>query len=355
MIEYPANKSSEQIDNLKTCNVCNVLKVISEFELHRKTCKACRKKRRDARCKEYMSENTNDKCPPDHECVTCHKTVEDGAVFGKRKDILTGGFKSQCKTCFNAKKYYVSWRERKKVECSEKFLSHNAAIMRQWREKNSDKWKKYCMEFAKRPKSIVNRICKSAKLRKISFSDEDRDFFESIITQTCNYCGCDSSGLDRVDSSLGYFKGNVVPCCVMCNLMKLNYNVDCFHDKIRKIVNFHQDAISGLDERVINWGSNFQKKKETPRTLNRKEILCSKEYLDELKMQKCYLCNCDGGGVDRLNSELPYSEKNCRPCCKMCNYMKKDYTLEAFLYKCNQIFSMNENRRKIASQNVIEQ
>ena len=29
-------------------------------------------------------------------------------------------------------------------------------------------------------------------------------------------------------------------------------------------------------------------------------------------------------GIDRVNSDLPYSNKNCVPCCKDCNWAKID-------------------------------
>jgi hypothetical protein len=47
------------------------------------------------------------------------------------------------------------------------------------------------------------------------------------------------NGVDRIDSSKGYFIGNVVPCCSMCNRMKCNFTTECFFDKIEKIYNRH--------------------------------------------------------------------------------------------------------------------
>jgi hypothetical protein len=211
--------------------------------------------------------------------------------------------------------------------------------MKKWREKNLEQWSAYCEEYRKRSKSIINRIASSAKRRNIVFSDTDRDFFEQIVNQPCKYCGCESSGLDRVDSTIGYLKGNVVPSCFMCNLMKLNFDVNCFHDKIRKIVELNYDTISRLDERSVDWSTNFGKSHKDSSMKNNKDVLCSKFYLEDLKRQNCYLCGCNVGiGIDRINSKLPYSQQNCMPCCSMCNYMKKDFSLGAFLLKCYKIF-----------------
>ena len=51
--------------------------------------------------------------------------------------------------------------------------------------------------------------------------------FEEVCilwVQPCHYCGGTlpetGKGIDRVDSSLGYVHGNVVPCCTSCNRAK---------------------------------------------------------------------------------------------------------------------------------------
>jgi hypothetical protein len=61
----------------------------------------------------------------------------------------------------------------------------------------------------------------------------NEDDFREIINKNCYYCGQEPSaiqknrndryiynGIDRVDSSLGYSKGNIVPCCKICNNAK---------------------------------------------------------------------------------------------------------------------------------------
>lgn len=42
----------------------------------------------------------------------------------------------------------------------------------------------------------------------------------------CHYCGgklgkrCPTGGLDRIDNAIGYVKGNVLPCCGVCNMTR---------------------------------------------------------------------------------------------------------------------------------------
>jgi hypothetical protein len=49
-------------------------------------------------------------------------------------------------------------------------------------------------------------------------------YYKEIISLPCYYCGGElpvvGSGLDRIDSNKGYIKGNVRPCCKVCNIAK---------------------------------------------------------------------------------------------------------------------------------------
>jgi hypothetical protein len=69
------------------------------------------------------------------------------------------------------------------------------------------------------------------------------DEFMSLWGQNCFYCGdqVKGVGLDRVDSSIGYEKGNVVSCCNRCNRMKLTSTYKAFIEQCRKIVKLHDD------------------------------------------------------------------------------------------------------------------
>lgn len=46
-------------------------------------------------------------------------------------------------------------------------------------------------------------------------------------------------GVDRVDSSKGYTIDNVVPCCDICNRMKLDKDITEFFDTIKRIYEKH--------------------------------------------------------------------------------------------------------------------
>ena len=82
----------------------------------------------------------------------------------------------------------------------------------------------------------------------LSYEDVER-----LIKQPCFYCGTinsnhkvtknckegyDHNGIDRTDSSRGYFIDNVVPCCKICNRAKNNMDQREFIEWARKVTNY---------------------------------------------------------------------------------------------------------------------
>ncbi len=90
--------------------------------------------------------------------------------------------------------------------------------------------------------TILSGYKTRARTKGLSF-ELSRDEFKNIIQGDCFYCGAlaahrpclDSkhggfsySGIDRLDSSLGYTIENSVPCCTRCNRGKLDLSIDDF-------------------------------------------------------------------------------------------------------------------------------
>lgn len=50
------------------------------------------------------------------------------------------------------------------------------------------------------------------------------DYYTNLINKPCIYCSGNlnetGTGLDRLKNETGYTKGNVVPCCWTCNMVK---------------------------------------------------------------------------------------------------------------------------------------
>src|SRR5271166_356265 len=91
-----------------------------------------------------------------------------------------------------------------------------------------------------------------AKNRDLEFALSKSEF-ESLIFRDCFYCGTTpalrtwkvakkgpyslaASGVDRVDSDIGYIDGNCVPCCPQCNFAKSDLSLDDFRKWINKVM-----------------------------------------------------------------------------------------------------------------------
>ena len=102
-----------------------------------------------------------------------------------------------------------------------------------------------------------NRVYKSyqngAQKRNLSF-DLSLEEFTNITRLRCYYCGAEptlfkndhtkqnglyeGNGIDRLDNTLGYFFTNCVPCCFICNRMKLESSYDEFLSQVHKISDY---------------------------------------------------------------------------------------------------------------------
>lgn len=56
------------------------------------------------------------------------------------------------------------------------------------------------------------------------------------------------NSIDRVDSNEGYVSGNCVPCCSMCNVMKMAFTEKAFLEKVVKI--YTHRSLNSLDSTV---------------------------------------------------------------------------------------------------------
>jgi hypothetical protein len=98
------------------------------------------------------------------------------------------------------------------------------------------------------------------------------ELFYQLTSQNCTYCGSKPSqvskgrthnghylynGLDRVDSSKGYFPDNVVPCCGICNFAKGRMSHGHFMDWIIRIVQFYYPPPSSMD--IYELESDYKK------------------------------------------------------------------------------------------------
>ena len=100
---------------------------------------------------------------------------------------------------------------------------------------------------------LYNTYERRAKQKEISFNLSKEEFKE-ITSKNCFYCGVKPkqkapatarkdygyytyNGIDRIDSTKGYEKDNIVPCCGQCNVSKNNYSYDEFLEWVGRVYN----------------------------------------------------------------------------------------------------------------------
>jgi hypothetical protein len=129
--------------------------------------------------------------------------------------------------------------------------------------------RKWCSTLGKSGRKYdINTSAARQVYGRYKESGLDFDTFYQLSQCNCYYCGSPPStkytyiskytkmsgefvynGLDRVDSKLGHTTDNVVPCCMICNRMKLNYSQETFLSYIERIYSF---SLSKRDTSTLN-------------------------------------------------------------------------------------------------------
>lgn len=194
-----------------------------------------------------------------------------------------------------------------------------------------------------------NRLCSykvGAKQRGLCWNLEN-DFVYKLFTSPCYYCNYydGRTGIDRLDSSNGYILENVVPCCTVCNRMKLHHSHDDFINLI-----CHLNYSMNLTNVAYYYSTLFEKSQKAhtypsySKSIKSRNVsmhLTNDEY-QYLLCQPCHYCKCfpeGANGIDRVNSSLMYVKENCVPCCKTCNRLKLQLNLTQFNEKLIAIFN----------------
>jgi hypothetical protein len=324
----------------RICKDCKIEKNIDLFEktgngnARRLSCKACRKiKKNEVILKTREEKNIlPEDVPKPNFCIRCNKS-QDEVDFKWRTDTVSCGWRNVCNSCYNEKKYHKVYIEKKRAEDEDAFLKHNNEIHSIWKKNNPENIIKYKLKIKCDPDQKMKQIRQSVKSE---FNDDDFEVMKLKLSEPCYYCnfkindGDILNGLDRIVPENGYTNNNTVSCCVTCNCMKLNFNSDVFITKVRRIFAY----------RNIEVNNDIKRYRLKPYTKRRVlEGLKEKEKIDlltdiekiNLWASSCYLCGVSPCfGIDRIDSEENYTISNSKPCCMMCNYMKKNLALNEF-------------------------
>lgn len=94
----------------------------------------------------------------------------------------------------------------------------------------------FAFEKKVNPLKHFREYADSAARKNIQF-ELTIDSFTEIVTKPCYYCKKYNEdeviGIDRIDSLRGYVKGNVLPACTICNMMKQQLTMKEFADHIK--------------------------------------------------------------------------------------------------------------------------
>lgn len=184
------------------------------------TCRECKLKKH-----EYYERNKEEilqKCADYRETHKEEKAARDRQYAQKNKDKI--------------QQYQKEYRDDHKLS--------NAEYQKQYRIKNKDKLN----EYKKSPHVRYKVYQNNARHKGRNFNLSEEEFIE-MTRQPCIYCGEYSdtyggevfNGIDRIDSNLGYSIDNCVPCCAICNRMKMDMDVNDWISKIKQIIGHYNE------------------------------------------------------------------------------------------------------------------
>jgi hypothetical protein len=228
------------------------------------------------------------------------------------------------------KKYYQTYRDKKREEDNDAFVEHNTH-----RQRITHSFR-------------VSALRHSAKGSGIEVQLTDEEMYR-MMEIPCFYCGCVDlektlNGIDRLDSSDNYAVENCVPCCSTCNFMKKCLDPITFVKRCSHIVT---KTVADDDVWKNYKGTPLSTYKSRAEQKNLEFTLTEDEF-NILREGNCHYCERSHtatmhiNGIDRLDSSIGYTSSNCVSCCGDCNYAKGVFDQDVFLQKCELIHKHNK-------------
>lgn len=163
----------------------------------------------------------------------------------KHLGVKTAHSDSACRDCRSLyfRGYYVKNRDKFR-EYRKKYRNENKEVFakreREYALRNPDKTRARMIAHDQRrrtsPDFAFNLYQRNSISRNLEFGLSYGEFM-SFLGQPCAYCGDvqKNIGIDRIDNSVGYIDGNVVPCCGVCNRAKSAMAASEFVKMCRKV------------------------------------------------------------------------------------------------------------------------
>lgn len=141
------------------------------------------------------------------------------------------------------REWYVAHRDEINARRREQYATDKArARVRRYAWAKSPEGVAYLVAYRKTPQFRIAQYRSMAEKRGVEFK-LSLDEFHMFWQKPCFYCGSsiETIGLDRVDSSKGYFLGNIVSSCIKCNQAKNDLSQEEFIALCRRVVQMHDE------------------------------------------------------------------------------------------------------------------
>jgi hypothetical protein len=163
--------------------------------------------------------------------------------------------------------------------------------------------------------------------------------------------GGTNASLDRIDSDKGYIADNIQWVEKTINKMKLYFNEHLFLTYIKKVIEFNQIFqptyfLDIIDNRYFTNAKSNAKK--DGRCFNIDKEFIQKQWQKQGGV--CYYSGCPvsfhkenrgdkrTGSIDRIDSNIGYTNDNCVVCHQDLNYLKRDLKIDEFYKICKLIY-----------------
>lgn len=102
----------------------------------------------------------------------------------------------------------------------------------------------------------------------------------------------------------------------------------------------------------LSWEERLYKERKRQALIRKKVWNITLEFFKDIIKKPCYYCGSlaytlfekkySYMGVDRKNDNIGYEESNCVPCCKICNFAKRDMNIEQFVNWIKKVYKYNQ-------------
>jgi len=177
------------------------------------------------------------------------------AAGGSKQDTLFNkkfGMLTIIDKYYDEEKKELFWLS--KCDCgNKKIVKTKGSDLRNGKVKSCGCFRRRRLQYGENSFNRLYDTYKRRSLQKGFPFNLSKEEFREITSRNCFYCGVEPkqkagptkkgygyyvyNGIDRIDSTKGYEKDNIVTCCGQCNISKNNYSYDEFLEWVGRIYN----------------------------------------------------------------------------------------------------------------------